>query len=88
MGKTMKPANKLTYRLVSGNNNMFCSEYLQEFNHIGTTIMTNPMEFFDNITAAVAINRKYMIVTTKFTTILWLVGMGTFNTWLVTDDTD
>jgi hypothetical protein len=84
----MKPATKLTYRLVSGKNNMLNDEYLQEFKHVGTTLMTNPMEFYDNITANVSINRKYMIVTNKFTTIMWLAGLGTFNTWLVTSDID
>lgn len=84
----MKPATKLTYRLVSGNNNMFCDQYLQEFKHVGTTMMTNPMEFYDNITANVAINRKHMIVTNKFTTIMWLAGIGTYNTWMITSDTD
>jgi hypothetical protein len=46
------------------------------------------MEFYDNITANVSINRKYMIVTTKFTTLIWLTGIGTFNTWMITSDTD
>lgn len=46
------------------------------------------MEFYDSITATVAVNRKFMIVTNKFITILWLVAIATFNTWIVTTDTD
>lgn len=88
MGTTMKPSNKLTYRLLSGDNNMFDDQYLQEFKHVGTSIMSNPMEFFDSITATVTVNRKYMVETNKLKGILWLVGIGTFNTWMITTDTD
>jgi len=50
--------------------------------------MSNPMEFFDSITATVTVNRKYMVETNKLKGILWLVGIGTFNTWMITTDTD
>jgi len=51
-------------------------------------MVTNPMEFYDNITAVVAINRKHMIVTNKLVFILWLTGIGTFNTWMLTSETE